>query len=49
MASDNALFKMAGRYTNDWDVAKGAVSFILLKLLSLDGGIRPTAETLNAM
>ena len=30
-------FKLAGRYNNDWDLAKGAVAYGLLKLAGLNG------------
>jgi len=47
-AGDNGLFKMAGRYNNDWDVTKGAVAFGLMKLLSLNDGSLPSMEALSA-
>ena len=46
-AGDNALFKMASRYNNDWDVVNGAVCYGLMKLLSLNDGCQPTMEALS--
>lgn len=34
---DTALFKLAGRFNNDWDLANGAVAWGLLKYLGRDG------------
>ncbi|MEA2063885.1 MAG: hypothetical protein U9P14_09330 [Gemmatimonadota bacterium] len=48
-AESSGVFKLAGRYNNDWDVANGAVCYGLLKLLSPDGGsaaATPSMETI---
>lgn len=45
---DGALFKMAGGFNNDCDVANGCVSYGLMKLLCADEGSRPTMQVLSA-
>ncbi len=47
-AGDSSLFKMAGRYNNDWDVVNGTVCYGLMKMLSLSEGCEPTMEALSA-
>jgi len=46
-AEDTGLFKMAGRFNNDWDLAKAAVAYGLMKLLGAGGHSPRSMEELR--
>jgi len=46
-AEETGHFKLAGRFNNDWELAKGAVAHGLLKLLSANGTHPITMERLR--
>ena len=46
-AEETGHFKLAGRFNNDWELAKGAVAHLLLKFLSANGTHPITMERLR--
>ena len=46
-AEETGHFKLAGRFNNDWELAKGAVAHGLLKLSSVDGASPASTEKLR--